>query len=412
MRVFIAAIPLFDENMAVQAYRLCDRSGDNTMGINSGFRGMGQAFQSPGLSLVEKVGIEPFAGDKPLLAEINKVQLLTGMPIGMKIEPSRLVCLFPGDMPVEADVWDRCEALRYAGYMMAFNGFPTGGTKNPLIRFASYIILHYGDKKLEERYNILALHAPHTKVIISGIPDTTAHKKMMSQYQGLYSGKFYNEPITAGETDIAPVKVNALQLLNQVNQPDFDLSDIVNIIERDPALSISLLRFINSSVVGLRREVNSIASAIAILGQNEVRRWATVAISVNLSQDRPGEITKLSLVRAKFAENLAGAFELGVFQPALFMAGLFSLLDVILQKPMAEAIKEVAIDKNVMEALVNKAGKLYPVLEMIYAYEHADWDGVSILMIKNQTDVDTVSKAFVDALVWYSRLLESIDAPV
>jgi EAL and modified HD-GYP domain-containing signal transduction protein len=148
---------------------------------------------------------------------------------------------------------------------------------------------------------------------------------------------------------------------------------------------------------------------VAILGQKEVRRWATVAISVSLAEDRPGEITKLSLVRAKFAENLALAFELGIFQSNLFMAGLFSLLDVVLEKPMAEAVKEVAVDDRVKKALVDKTGELYTVLDLIYTYERADWDKVSIIGIRNNVDMEMVIQAFLDALVWYNQLLASID---
>ncbi|MBQ4347410.1 MAG: hypothetical protein IJC39_03070, partial [Firmicutes bacterium] len=121
------------------------------------------------------------------------------------------------------------------------------------------------------------------------------------------------------------------------------------------------------------------------------------------------EITKLALVRAKFAEDIAAAFELGVFQQALFMAGLFSLLDVMLEKPMYEAIKEVAVSRFVEQAMIEKEGPLAPVMELVYAYERADWDKVSILMIQNQTDMDHISKAYLDALMWYRSLLQSID---
>jgi len=102
-------------------------------------------------------------------------------------------------------------------------------------------------------------------------------------------------------------------------------------------------------------------------------------------------------------------FEKGVFQHSLFMAGLFSLLDVILKKPMEEAIKEVAVDNMVYAALVEKKGVLFKVLDFIYKYEHADWNNISIIMIQNNISGEDVNKAFVEALVWYHQLLISID---
>ncbi len=246
--------------------------------------------------------------------------------------------------------------------------------------------------------------------MIYNVPSMDAYSGLKYDKHALFTGDFYSQPITKGRAVISPIKVNALHLLSQVNQEDFDLTDIVRIIERAPYFTISLLKFMNSVTADPEKQVESIRQAVAILGQKEVRQWAAVALSVTLAEDRPSEITKLSLVRAKFAENIAGAFDLGVFQSNLFITGLFSLLDVILEKPMDEALKEVAVDHRVRRALVDKEGLFYPVMEMIYAYERADWDRTSILMIQKNTDIDHVSKAFLDALVWYNQLLAAIDA--
>ena len=207
---------------------------------------------------------------------------------------------------------------------------------------------------------------------------------------------------------MSPLKANALRILKEVNEEDFELTDIGATIEKDPALSISLLRFINSPAVGLRNKVESINNAVAILGQDAVRRWTTVTISISLSDDKPGEITKLSLVRAKFAENLAPLFGLGALSGSLFMTGLFSLLDTILDKTMEDAIKEVAVDDNVRASLVEQSGKLYPVIEFMYAYERADWNKVTITTIRNDINGAAVGQAFVDAMIWYHQLLGTI----
>jgi EAL and modified HD-GYP domain-containing signal transduction protein len=157
------------------------------------------------------------------------------------------------------------------------------------------------------------------------------------------------------------------------------------------------------------RSVDSIRNAVAILGQKEVRKWATVAISVGIGEDRPSEITKLSLIRAKFAENLAPAFDMAAKSGSLFISGLFSLLDVILERPMREAIKEVAADDEVRDALVDHQGKISEVLKLIFAYERADWHHASINMVTNGVDIEVLTQAFLDSLYWYRQLLDAID---
>ena len=88
--------------------------------------------------------------------------------------------------------------------------------------------------------------------------------------------------------------------------------------------------------------------------------------------------------------------------------GLFSLIDVVLEKTMEDAVKEVSLEANVKEALVDKSGVLYKVLDFIHAYEHANWDSIAIMMVQNNLELEEVTTAFIDALVWYKALLDAI----
>ena len=410
MKAFVASVPLFDSGLIVQAYSLCERSGDSVLDIAKGHSRMTNVFDSPGLDLIARLGPEPFAADVPLFVEVNRFQLLTGTPVKFNISPEKLVCVLPSDLPHEDSIVERLTSLQQAGYKLAYNGIPDEGLANPLLQFFSYVVLDYDSHLFATHYSGVKEGIPEVDIVVSGVPSMEVFTDLAAKNpRALFTGFFYNQPITQEVGEISPIKVNALHLMRQVNEEDFDLLDVIKIIERDPSLSISLMRFINSAAVKLERRVSSIGAAVAILGQQEIRRWAMVAISVGLGEDRPVEITRISLIRAKFAENLAGIFNLGVFQHVLFMIGLFSLLDVILQKPMSEAIKEVAVNEEVGKTLVGRSGKFFPVMQLIYAYEHAEWDEANRIMIQNSVDLESVSGAFVDAIIWYDQLLKAID---
>ena len=406
MKTLIVSIPFFDSNMSVKAYRLITRGGEKLLGMMDNYIAPWDAVLSPGLDIVKSLGIEPLAGDRPLFVDINEYHLLMGVPLTLKIPPKRLCCVLPNDIRPDDPVLNKCRELKELGFSIAIDGFLDGHTTNPLFIYVDYIIVDTRDYVADPKFlDAMKGLAAVKKVVLAQIPDMEIFNKLTGIENTLYSGRFYKQPLTKGKTDISPVKVNALRLLNQINEDDFDLSDIAGTIEHDPSLSISLLRFINSV---MPRKINSIRNAVAILGQKEVKRWATAALSIQLAEDRPSEITKVSLVRARFAENLAAAFDMAVFAPSLFMMGLFSLLDVILEKPMKEAASEVALDENVRLALVEHSGEFYKVLEFIFAYERANWDDVAIKMVQNNLDLDQITTAFVDALVWYKALLDSI----
>jgi len=406
MKTFIVAIPFFDSEMSVNAYRLNSRSGQKLLGMLVDEMSMSDAVLTPGLDLVKTLGVEPLTGGCPLFIDINEYHLLMRIPIGLDIDPEMLACVLSNSINPDAAVLEKCRELKDLGFKIAVDGLLDGHTKNPLFELVDYIIVDITDFTIDEKFRATINALGKLKqIVLSNIPDMETFDKLVGIPNTLYCGSFFSQPITKGASKISPIKINALTLLKRINQEDFDLGDIADTIGRDPSLSISLLRFINTV---MPRKIESIRNAVAILGQKEVKRWATAAISIQLADDKPNEITKLSLIRARFAENLSKAFKVGVFAPSLFMMGLFSLLDVILERPMEEAVKEVALDEGVIAALVDKSGDFYYILEFIYAYEHANWDEIAIMMVKYDLDLEEITSAFVDALVWYKALLDAI----
>ena len=190
--------------------------------------------------------------------------------------------------------------------------------------------------------------------------------------------------------------------MNLVNTEDFDLTKAADIIGHDTALVISLLRMVNHMAVN--SEITSIRHAAAMLGQKELKRWINTAVVNQLCSDKPNELTRLSLLRAKFAENLAPAFELGGKASELFLTGLFSVLDIILDKPMEEALSLVKVSRDIEDALIRQSGIFAEPLYFIKQYEAGNWSEVSRLMILENLDTQTVYDAYIDALKWYREL--------
>ena len=408
-RFFISAIPIFDSVMAVHAYLMMTHDGDKLLGAADDFRMIGGELLAPALELVKDIGVEPFAGSYDFFIKLSRFQLLIGMPLNMKIPPDKLVCVIDRETLSDNAAYAKMGILKRNGYRMALSGLPDTISLDTAAKFFDFFLLSYNSANLAIDVKIIGPYISRTRLVITDVPDMESFNKLANVGNVLLSGNFYNQPITKGNAEISPLKINALNLLRQINEEGFDLIAAAVTIERDPALSISLLRFLNAINPDRSRKIDSIRRAVAILGQNEVKKWATIAISIGIGEDRPSEITKLSLIRAKFAENLAPAFHMSIKSGSLFIAGLFSLLDVILQRPMRNAIEEVAAEAEIKDALVNQKGRIHDVLSLIYAYERADWHFASISMVRNGVDIEDLTKAFLDSLHWYRQLLDSID---
>ena len=113
---------------------------------------------------------------------------------------------------------------------------------------------------------------------------------------------------------------------------------------------------------------------------------------------------RLSLLRAKFSENLAPVFELGAQSGELFLMGLFSVLDLIIGKPMEEALQLVKVSKEIREALIEGKGHFSPVLTFVKQYENANWQEIDRTMLLDNMNSEEVYEAYVGALRWYRDL--------
>ena len=409
MKLFFASVPFFDADMSVHAYRMMTHDGDKLFGAAEDHRMLGGELLAPELEFIKEMGTAPFAGDGDLFIDLSKYQLLIGMPLSMQIPPDNLVCIIDKDTLVDNAAYAKLGILKRKGYRLAVDGFPRAINLDTAVKVFDYVLLSFTDENFSIELKEIRPFIFKTRLVITDVPDMESFKKYSGARGVLLSGNFYSQPITKGAGEISPLKINALHLLGQINADTFDLGEAAGIIERDPALSISLLRFINAINPDRSRKIDSIRNAVAILGQREVKKWASIAISVGMGDDRPSEITRLSLIRAKFAENLAPAFDMAIKAGSLFIAGLFSLLDVILQMPLAKAIDDVGASGEIRDALLENKGPLNEVLKLIFAYEHADWHNASLIMVRYGIDIEELTQAFLDSLHWYRNLLDAIE---
>jgi EAL and modified HD-GYP domain-containing signal transduction protein len=245
---------------------------------------------------------------------------------------------------------------------------------------------------------------PDICICASNIPDTETFGKLSpAETISLFEGTFFRMPVTRGEHKVSPLKINYISLLNLIEEDDFDLTKAADIISQDTALIISLLRLANTR--SFNSEITSVRVAVSMLGQKDLTRWIQTTVIEKLCSDKPNELMRLSLLRAKFAENLAPVFGMAMRSQELFLTGLFSILDIILDCSMEEALSMVRVSGKIRTALLEHTGSLAEVLHFIVKYESAEWQEVSRQLVLKNIEIPDVSHAWVSSLQWYAKLI-------
>ncbi len=405
--MLLALVPLFDENMAVSAYSIFSQKDNyflNPMKLGTGrFDG---AAAVDGLELIESMGIETLSEDKEIFVPVTNISVFSDVESQCSAPHGRIVFIIDNTIPPVEMYIKRLQQLKKMGYRLAVRKLAVSdfGSYAEIMQLADYVFLNSKKIAIEKARIYFGKLYPHIKLCAGGIDTMEAFEslKQTGGYQ-LYEGEFYRVPVTKGAHEVAPLKANYIELLNIVNNDNFELTDAADVIGRDTALTISLLQMVNRMTVN--SGITTIRHAAAMLGQRELKKWINTAVVNKLYADKPNEITRLSLLRAKFAEGLAPMFDLAAKTEELFLMGLFSVLNVILEKPMEEALKMVKVSDEIRDALTKESGPLAPVYELMKQYEAANWQEVSRILILRNIEVDTISEVYFNALSWYKKLI-------
>ena len=405
--MMLTLIPFFDRNMSVSAYSLFTRKNNFLMNPSLlGSRQFDGAAYVDGLELIQELGTTTLSGGKPIFVSLNNISIFSSLESECKNTNHAPILLIDQTFPPVSMYTDRIRELREFGYHFAIRNLPVHCYEDyaPILSQMDYILIDCQKIDAVKASFYFRKLYPDICICASNIPDMETFGKLSpAETISLFEGTFFRMPVTRGEHKVSPLKINYISLLNLIEEDDFDLTKAADIISQDTALIISLLRRANTR--SFNSEITSVRVAVSMLGQKDLTRWIQTTVIEKLCSDKPNELMRLSLLRAKFAENLAPVFGMAMRSQELFLTGLFSILDIILDCSMEEALSMVRVSGKIRAALLEHTGSLAEVLHFIVKYESAEWQEVSRQLVLKNIEIPDVSHAWVSSLQWYAKLI-------
>ena len=359
-----------------------------------------------GLELIQELGTTTLSGGKPIFVSLNNISIFSSLESECKNTNHAPILLIDQTFPPVSMYTDRIRELREFGYHFAIRNLPVHCYEDyaPILSQMDYVLIDCQKIDAVKASFYFRKLYPDICICASNIPDMETFGKLSpAETISLFEGTFFRMPVTRGEHKVSPLKINYISLLNLIEEDDFDLTKAADIISQDTALIISLLRLANTR--SFNSEITSVRVAVSMLGQKDLTRWIQTTVIEKLCSDKPNELMRLSLLRAKFAENLAPVFGMAMRSQELFLTGLFSILDIILDCSMEEALSMVRVSGKIRTALLEHTGSLAEVLHSILKYESAEWQEVSRQLVLKNIEIPDVSHAWVSSLQWYAKLI-------
>lgn len=313
----------------------------------------------------------------------------------------------------DEEVVEACRRLKGAGYTIALDDFVDSPRWAPLVALADIIKVDFRTTAPEERRDIVSRYASkNIRMLAEKVETPEEYSAGMQMGYSLFQGYFFCSPEMLRHRQIPASKLAYLELLRAATASEFNVRELALKIKHEASLTFRLLRYLNSAYFGLRSEIHSVPHALSLLGERELRKWIAVVSVGVLADGKPGELMTIPLIRGRFCELLAPLAGMAGHSNDLFLMGLLSVMDAVLDQPLAAILADLPVRSEIKEALQARAGLYWTVLEIAIANERADWEKLGLLASALRINEEKASMLYISAVEWSSALRRSVDAPV
>ncbi len=396
---YLGRQPIFDQEQRVIGYELLYRAGDidRTSAGADGDTATSQVL----LNSFWELGLQRVVGEQ--LAFVNLTRRFIVEP-GLIPPPSRqLVLEILEDIEIDDEILAAVARLREQGYVIALDDFIYHPKLQPLVRMADIIkidVLALSHREIDE--HLFTLRKFPVKLLAEKVETPEEFDWCRSRGFDYYQGYFLCRPRLISGRRLTSSRVNLLRVMARLQDADLDLGQLEEIISQDVRMSYRLLRYINSAAYSTVHEIDSIHRAITYLGPNEIRKWASLLLLAGID-DKPDELVKTSLIRARMCELMAEG-QPGLVSGTAMLVGMFSTLDAMLDRPMAELLEDIPIAQEAREALLERQGPYASILERTLAYEKGAWEDIDF---DDESETGLIS-VYLRSLEWADTMMSDI----
>ncbi len=392
MNSFVARQPIFNTNKKIFGYELLFRTG-----MSNAFPDIdGETATSSLLSSsFFTVGIDKISNGKRVFINFTEDLLLHGIPT-MFPEEKIIVEILENVPPTDA-VISACQDLHEKGYALALDDFVYQKNFVPLIEIAKFIKVDFRLTPMEEIGKLVsALEKYPCNLLAEKIETYEEFNQAKDMGFKYFQGYFFARPEILKNREISSSQLIMIKLICEINKAEFDVNNLETLINQDISISYKLLKYLNSSYFSRVQPISSIKQAITFLGEYGIRLFVSLIVAGKLAEQKPNELIRVSMIRANVLFHIGK--ELNISSNELFILGMFSLLDAMLDNSMENLVGQLPLTPNVQEALVGRTGELFPFLHLIESYETCKWECLEKEIAEINIAEDKLINFYVDAV--------------
>ena len=396
---YIARQPILDRSGNVYAYELLFRNG-----WTNSFQGDIETATYTTVDHAVMFGLEYLTAGCAAFVNCTGKVVVDELP--RVLPPASTVLELLETVEPTPELVEACRKLKKLGFRIALDDFTWDPRLAPLVQLADFIKIDVLQLNHEERVRLLKELPRNAATLVAEKVETQEEYQLVRE-EGfrLFQGYYFCRPEMMTKRAIPANTRYHLEILQQLLNDPLDLVRLCPLVESDAALAYRLLRLVNSVGFGIRREIQSIHSALVIVGDDSFRRIATLAIASQLNSSRSAEILHTALVRARFCETVAPSCQLNGTEQ--YLLGMLSLFPAMLQVPVDEIAPMLPLRQQIRESLSGLAHPERKVLSWLESHERGDWPAGDQIIQSHGLDGQQMARFYLEAVQWADTALRA-----
>ena len=394
---FVARQPIFTREEQVFGYELLFRDGVESYFCASDM----EAASRSTLDSSMLIGLDVLCDGRRAFVNCTREVLvkdyITLLPSSQTV--AEILEIVPPDDQVQA----ACQRLKEAGYWIALDDFVANDPRAPLTEYADIIKVDMRRTTPEERVDLVKRYGPWRCRMLAEKVETREEFLTARNAGFLYfQGYFFRRPEVMATREVPVNRLNYVRMLQAVSRPELDTREIENLVKSEVTLCYRLLRYMNSAAFAFTNEIHSVRHALSLLGEREVRRWVRLIAMIGAAQEKSSDLVLTALVRARFCELMSPKIPHG--DSDLFLMGLLSLMDTILEIPMSQVMESISLDHETKAVLLGGVSCLRPLYKLMLARESGEWEQTAELSRSVGLSESEVAELYWQAMQWARQM--------
>ncbi|KAF7781970.1 hypothetical protein PRUB_b1356 [Pseudoalteromonas rubra] len=396
MKVFVARQAIFNRKKQVVAYELLFRDGKQNCFPNiADDAATARLIMDNQLNL----GTRYLTSGKKALINIGEESL--NQELAHFLPSSDVILELLETIPPTKDNYERVRSLFHNNYRLALDDFTYSKDWEPFLKLVRLIKFDLVESPLDTIGPLVEQLKTRKNLKLLAEKVETEEEFVEAKKMGFtfFQGYFFAKPTMISQQDIEINYAIVMLIYAEVLKPNMNLGRISELFAQDTALAYKLLRLINSGVFPIKNRIESLKQALVYLGNERVLKFVNLIMTAHVATNKPTELTRLSIVRSRFCELIAQQIAPGIAGMS-FLAGLFSLLDAILDKPMELLVGRLPFPEMIHDALLGKSNTLYYILNVVRAYESGSWWALQEACAMLNMEDDSLPDFHASAVTW------------